>query len=111
MLEYTPEDKEFVLINIKFIKTREWYEENKSVMICIESIDNAIKDNDELISINKRLIELYRTDDKYQKKLIEAKREVTTRERFNRYTMIKILSKFNGDLLIKDVINQILGES
>jgi len=76
------QEKDIVLTpdEIAWVKGRGWYEKNLTIAKClkqsIEYISNG--SDEEMISINKRLIELYKqsTPGKYDKELKEAQEEI-----------------------------------
>jgi len=82
---------EFSEEELTWIKSREWYDKNKTISQCIKDSNNRMSNAIERISINKQLIELYKdpsVSSKYssdlEKSLSEIKKdekEITTRKK------------------------------
>ena len=56
---YKSVDIKFSEEELKWIKSREWYKENKTIEKCFKSSKSAISDDEEAVSLNKQLIKLY----------------------------------------------------
>ena len=50
-----------------WLKSRRWYTDNTTIKECLKISEGALNDDEE-ISINKRLLELYNTDDDFRKR-------------------------------------------
>lgn len=79
---YKAANVEFSDEELAWIKSKEWYKENKTIASCIKKSNNSIDKDKERISINKQLVELYnnpKVRDKYvsdlEKSLEEIKRD------------------------------------
>jgi hypothetical protein len=76
------QEKDVVLTSdeIKWVKARNWYEKNLTIAKCLNQSVEYIKNgsDEEMKSINKRLIELYKQSKpgKYDKELKEAQEEI-----------------------------------
>jgi hypothetical protein len=65
---------------IDWVKSRRWFKENEKIAQCLKLSLEHIQENndDEIISLNKRLLKLYESDsEKYKEKIIEAKKEIS----------------------------------
>lgn len=57
-----------------WVKSRGWYTDNSTIKECLDSSIGALDDSEQL-SINKRLLELYNTNDSYRKEYADKIKE------------------------------------
>lgn len=70
-------DLSFTASELKWIKTRSWYKENKKVSSCLSQSKNS--DDDERIRINNKLLSLYESDVKrYGKDIEKANKDIAS---------------------------------
>jgi hypothetical protein len=93
--------------DLKWIKERGWYKDNVVISNCLErSINN---NDDEVISINKQLLSLYRTDTvKYSDKIEKSEKEIEdiNKNRFIRNRVNKWLSEQKQNIKIKTALKK-----
>lgn len=79
---YVAANIEFSEEELKWIKSREWYTENKTISDCFSASMKAVKDDEEVISLHKELIGLYKkSGDKYQSDLEKAVNDIALTEK------------------------------
>jgi hypothetical protein len=63
--------------DINWVKTKSWYEKNKSISSCLKSSIKGFDTDKERLSLTKRIIELYKSDTlKYKDDLKKALKEI-----------------------------------
>lgn len=89
---------------IAFIKNKSWYVANKTIADCLKSSIEGQADDDGIISINRQLIDLYKTDlDKYGDDLKQSEKEVNNIKVW-RHNVNRWLQSQDGNLSIQSVI-------
>mgnify|MGYP001223039305 FL=1 len=58
--EYKGEDVLFTNEEIEDVKSRGWFTDNKSVKECLQDSRNRVKEFEEMIELNERIIKLYK---------------------------------------------------
>jgi len=88
---YSESEIEFSPDEVRWVKSKSWYEENKTIGKCYSESRSSNREN-EIISISRKLIELYKSsgDDKYKSNLkkaegdiIEAEKDINTRRKLH----------------------------
>lgn len=95
--------------DINWIKSRGWYEKNKSISNCLKSSIKGSEQDLERLSLTKQLVDLYKkSGDKYKDDLKNALKEIEDhdnntlrRKRINRW-----LENLDSDKLIQECINE-----
>lgn len=89
---YPGEDVLFSDEEIEHIKTREWFIENKSVKECLDSSRDKMSDFDEMITINERIVSLYKQKgnsekeiEDTEKSIEDTKKQIKLRKRLHNY--------------------------
>jgi hypothetical protein len=63
--------------DINWVKTKSWYEKNKSISSCLKSSIKGFDTDEERLSLTKRIIELYKSDTlKYKDDLKKALKDI-----------------------------------
>ncbi len=90
--EYKGEDVLFTDKEIEDIKSREWFTDNKSVKDCLQESRNRVKELEEMISLNGRIITLYKQKGNSEKEIEECeksiedtKKQIKFRKRLHNY--------------------------
>ena len=90
--EYKGNDVLFVDEEIEYIKSRDWFEENKSVKDCLYESRNRLSEFDEMITINERIVTLYRQKgdsekeiEECEKSIEDTKNQIKLRKRIHNY--------------------------
>lgn len=105
---YAAKKIEFSEEEISWIKSREWYEKNNIVLNCLKLSNDKIKDEEEIISINNRLIELYKKSgqnkhkEDLEKSIVEiedSKKRILLRKKINGFLNTK-----DENLKIQDIL-------
>ncbi len=90
--EYKGEDVLFTNEEIEDIKSREWFTDNKSVKDCLQESRNRVKELEEMIELNERIIKLYKQKGNSEKEIEECdesiedtKKQIKFRKRLHNY--------------------------
>jgi hypothetical protein len=73
---YPGEDVLFSNEEIEDIKSKEWFEQNKSVKECLDLSRDKMSDFDEMITINEKLIRLYKQKGDSEKEIEESEKSI-----------------------------------
>ena len=98
---------EFSTEETEWIKSRGWYEKNKTVSNCLKLSIDAIDSDKERLSLTKRIIELYKSDTvKYKTELEKSQKDIDDihTESLRRKKLNKWLENLEGDKLIQECI-------
>ena len=90
--EYKGEDVLFTNEEIVDIKSKEWFTDNKSVKECLQESRDRVGDLEETISLNERIITLYKQKGNSEKEIEECdksiedtKKQIKFRKRLHNY--------------------------
>lgn len=89
---YPGEDVLFSNEEIEDIKSKEWFEQNKSVKECLSESKSKLKDFEEMITLNERIVSLYKQKGNSEKEIVECetsiedtKKQIKFRKRLHNY--------------------------
>ncbi len=90
--EYKGEDVLFTNEEIEDVKSRGWFTDNKSVKECLQDSRNRVKEFEEMIELNERIIKLYKQKGNSEKEIEECdksiedtKNQIKFRKRLHNY--------------------------
>ena len=90
--EYKGEDVLFTNEEIEDIKSRGWFTDNKSVKECLQESRNRVGELEEMISLNERIVTLYKQKGNSEKEIKECeksiedtKKQIKFRKRLHNY--------------------------